>query len=221
MLLLALVGLCAVLTTGGLLGVIGAGCRSARAWRGAERLTVGLAGRVASLTVIASLATAVHPPPVPAGDGAVPVMRLLDEAGEPPSTGRPDDPVLRLLDDGTGAAHDAALGPGTDPGIGHGIGHVGGPGFVPAAETEAVDAVAWSGTQPGSVGSDPRLRHVESGDNLWSIAEEVMTARGGDPDVRTIADYWLRLIERNRHNLADPDNPDLLFRGQWLDLPSP
>jgi nucleoid-associated protein YgaU len=34
-----------------------------------------------------------------------------------------------------------------------------------------------------------------------------------------VAPYWRALLEVNRHVLADPDNPDLLFAGQVLSLP--
>ena len=60
---------------------------------------------------------------------------------------------------------------------------------------------------------------VEPGDSLWSIAAEVV--RGARPDAgdRDVSRFWQRLIEANRHELVDPDNPDLLLPGQRLVVP--
>jgi len=221
-LLLAVTACSAVLTTGGVLGAIAVTCRSARAWAHAERLTAGLAGRVASIAVVASIAATSQPafasvapdePPTlrllddgPAGrstDHDAPVLRLLDEedgpalphdpTGRPPTIGQPSDPTsLDQAGTGSGTSSPVTPGPAVSPGIG--------------------DAAA--------VATGPSRHRVEYGDNLWSIAEAVVTAHdGGEPDQRAIADYWVRLIERNRAGLADPDNPDLLFCGQLLELP--
>jgi len=142
----------------------------------------------------------------PAGrstDHDAPVLRLLDEedgpalphdpTGRPPTIGQPSDPTsLDEAGTGSGTSSPVTPGPAVSPGIG--------------------DAAA--------VATGPSRHRVEYGDNLWSIAEAVVTAHdGGEPDQRAIADYWVRLIERNRAGLADPDNPDLLFCGQLLELP--
>ncbi|MEO0495306.1 MAG: LysM peptidoglycan-binding domain-containing protein [Actinomycetota bacterium] len=58
---------------------------------------------------------------------------------------------------------------------------------------------------------------VESGDNLWTIAEDVMaTTTDDDPDVVELTRYWAALIEANEAQLADPD---LIVPGQVLTLP--
>jgi hypothetical protein len=63
---------------------------------------------------------------------------------------------------------------------------------------------------------------VEPGDSFWSIAEDVLTPRGGPaPSDRQISRYWRRLIGANRSQLVDPGNPDLLRPGQRLHLPRP
>jgi hypothetical protein len=36
-----------------------------------------------------------------------------------------------------------------------------------------------------------------------------------------VSRYWQRLIAANRHDLIDPDNPDLLVPGQRLVVPPP
>lgn len=58
----------------------------------------------------------------------------------------------------------------------------------------------------------PTTWTVAPGESLWSIAEDVAAAV---PVVDT-ASYWARLVEANRHRLADPD---LIFPGQVLELP--
>jgi resuscitation-promoting factor RpfA len=60
---------------------------------------------------------------------------------------------------------------------------------------------------------------VEPGDSLWSIAAEVV--RGDRPDAgdREVSRFWQRLVEANRRELVDPDNPDLLLPGQRLVVP--
>lgn len=63
---------------------------------------------------------------------------------------------------------------------------------------------------------------VRPGDHLWSVAEHVLE-RGGDDSISdsAVAEYWWRLIVANTDRLADPGNPDLIFPGQILSLPTP
>lgn len=63
---------------------------------------------------------------------------------------------------------------------------------------------------------------VAVGDHFWSIAERVLTAawQRAPSDVETDP-YWRLLVEANRDRLADRDNPDLLFAGQVLVVPTP
>ena len=63
-------------------------------------------------------------------------------------------------------------------------------------------------------------RIVRAGESFWSIAEdEVLTAVDEATDA-DIARYWRRLIETNRTRLPDPTNPDLLWVGTRLVIPS-
>lgn len=64
---------------------------------------------------------------------------------------------------------------------------------------------------------------VMPGDNLWDIAADIVAERAGDTDPRNVdqrnvLDYWLRLIDANSEALGD--NPDLIFPGQIIRLPS-
>jgi nucleoid-associated protein YgaU len=69
---------------------------------------------------------------------------------------------------------------------------------------------------PGAPVPAPRTWTMRPGDHLWRVAEE--TVGPGAPTAQ-VARYWERLIERNRPHLADPDNPDLVFAGQIVELP--
>ncbi|HEV3400170.1 MAG TPA: LysM peptidoglycan-binding domain-containing protein, partial [Actinomycetes bacterium] len=65
-----------------------------------------------------------------------------------------------------------------------------------------------------------RRHEVVRGDNLWSIAKEHLTARGGsgEPTNREVADYWIRVVEENRDRLRSGD-PDLIYPGEEITLP--
>lgn len=62
---------------------------------------------------------------------------------------------------------------------------------------------------------------LEPGEHLWHVAESVVTDDlGRTPTEAEVAVYWTLLIETNRPMLVDPDNPDLVFAGQVLTLPT-
>ena len=61
---------------------------------------------------------------------------------------------------------------------------------------------------------------VRPGDDLWSIAESVVTKRlGRAASDAEIGPYWLKLIATNRSRLPDPGNPSLIFAGELMALP--
>lgn len=62
-------------------------------------------------------------------------------------------------------------------------------------------------------------RIVRAGESFWSIAEDEVLTTVDEATDADIADYWCRLIERNRARLPDPANPDLLWVGAILSLP--
>jgi hypothetical protein len=76
----------------------------------------------------------------------------------------------------------------------------------PAPPTAAADAL--------------ETRVLGPGDHLWAVAEDrvadVLQRPGTDDQITT---YWLRLVQLNRAELADPGNPDLVFPGQTIRLP--
>jgi len=68
----------------------------------------------------------------------------------------------------------------------------------------------------------PSAEHwtVQPGDCFWTIADDLLgRAWGRAPTDAEIVPYWLRLIEANRSELADPDNPHLIFPGQVFSVP--
>lgn len=61
-----------------------------------------------------------------------------------------------------------------------------------------------------------------AGDHLWSVAERALAeAWGREPTDDELVPYWEQLVEVNRHRLADPANPDLVFPGQVVTMPPP
>ena len=63
---------------------------------------------------------------------------------------------------------------------------------------------------------------VKSGECFWSIAESVLSEPWGRaPTDAEIVPYWQRLIDANRHELADGNDPDLILPGQVFVVPAP
>ncbi len=92
--------------------------------------------------------------------------------------------------------------------------HPGKPSLIPATPiTRASNSAAPT--------SGPRRTWtVRPGDSLWSIAASALAAGSdGPPSEREVATYWLSLIAANRHLLADPDDPNLVYAGETFVLP--
>jgi nucleoid-associated protein YgaU len=66
----------------------------------------------------------------------------------------------------------------------------------------------------------PETWTVRPGDDLWSIAEQVLQAANArPPSSAEIAPYWITLIAANRDRLVVPGDADLIFAGQVLVVP--
>ncbi|MEA2828764.1 MAG: resuscitation-promoting factor RpfA [Actinomycetota bacterium] len=90
---------------------------------------------------------------------------------------------------------------------------------LPAAGAEPDVSSTASAATGGRV--DDRYT-VVSGDCFWTIADDLLhLAWGRAPTDAEIVPYWLRLIEANRAELADPKNADLIFPGQIFTVPPP
>ncbi len=57
---------------------------------------------------------------------------------------------------------------------------------------------------------------VERGDHLWSIAQRTAPA---DASLTDVGKHWLAIIELNRSNLPDANNPDLIYPGDVITIP--
>jgi len=63
---------------------------------------------------------------------------------------------------------------------------------------------------------------IRPGDHFWAVAEQVLAVAWGRPPTDAeMLPYWRTLVEANRSGLPDPANPDLLFPGQSLTVPTP
>jgi hypothetical protein len=61
---------------------------------------------------------------------------------------------------------------------------------------------------------------VRPGDNLWSIASAVVSARiGRQGSDLQVAAYWVDLIQANQSRLPVPSDPSLIFPGDVIELP--
>lgn len=79
---------------------------------------------------------------------------------------------------------------------------------VPSAPVHASDAVAEVVVRPG--------------ESFWLLAERHEAHRlGRQPTEAEVGACWQELVALNRHRLAVPGDPDLLFPGQRLILPCP
>lgn len=60
---------------------------------------------------------------------------------------------------------------------------------------------------------------VRPGDDLWSIAEATLESAGRPPTPQEVAAYVGQLEEANRQRFLRPNDPNLIFAGQVLQLP--
>jgi hypothetical protein len=81
---------------------------------------------------------------------------------------------------------------------------------------QGVDAVA-----EGDDGTGRDMHIVVAGESLWTVARDVVAAAlGRPPSDAEVAGYWLELVEVQRPYLANPDDPDLIFPGERVRLPT-
>ncbi len=89
----------------------------------------------------------------------------------------------------------------------------------PAPGLSAPDRSAAGTAAPGRTAE--AMWTVTRGESFWSISQAYLaTSTGREPTVEETASYWTRLVTANRSRLVDPSNPDLIFSGQVLVLPS-
>lgn len=78
-------------------------------------------------------------------------------------------------------------------------------------------------TEPSrGMATAPDVVVVTSGDSLWSIAQDALIDAGDAvPTDAAVERYWRQLIEANLSTLVEPTNPDLIYPGQVIALPTP
>jgi hypothetical protein len=191
--------------------------------RATDRFTVAPVRRLlhASLgagVVVASLAAPAAADPGPRRD--VPVIRRLDgPAGHsepapepaPPEPAPPEPIVTQPAPPPETPAPDPHAAPQPEAGTQPVASETPPPPAPVPAEAEAEAAAA----------PLPATTHlVQPGESFWRIAHATLAAaHQRPPTAAEVAPYWRALIVANRTRLHNPDNPDLLFTGQQLDLP--
>jgi len=99
---------------------------------------------------------------------------------------------------------------------------VGAPATVTMVRLPPAGAEPEAPPTPAEPSSTVTRYPVVSGDCFWTIADDVLLrAWGRAPTDAEIVPYWLRLIEVNRAELADPNNADLIFPAQVFTVPTP
>jgi hypothetical protein len=70
--------------------------------------------------------------------------------------------------------------------------------------------------------SEPPARHVvQRGENFWTIAQAHLVATlEREPDDGEVVEYWRAIVDANKQQLKSTEDPDLIFAGQVIDLPS-
>ncbi len=201
------------------LGLAARSCGAARLVVGLDRWTPAGLRRLLDGAVGVGLAASIGLSAVPAGadaggDARTPapatIRRLPDAATTSTLRRLPDPPsevgppaagpvsTLRRLPD--------ALPPGPAP-----------PPPTPA--TSAAPGVAAIVPAPGAPATTTEVV-VQPGDSFWRLAERHEAQRlGRQPTEAETGACWQELVARNRPRLAVPDDPDLLFPGQVVDVP--
>ena len=89
----------------------------------------------------------------------------------------------------------------------------------PAAEVTG-SAVPVTVPPDGSSTEQAGSYTVQSGDNLWLIAEKhLATEQGADPAAATLSAYWRHLVSANQPTLRSGD-PNLIYPGEIIILPA-
>jgi hypothetical protein len=188
------------------MGVVARCCGAARLVVHLDRWTPAAVRRLLDGALGAGLAASIGLSSLPAGADAerppapVPTLRRLPD--EPPTT------TLRRLPDAPPPASDH------------------GPAGSPATLRRLADSPpappVVAPAPPAPMATDDREVVVAAGDSFWRLAEQHETERlGRRPTEAEVGACWQELVAVNRHRLAVPDDPDLLFPGQRLRVPCP
>lgn len=223
-------------------GIVARLLRAARLVRVADALTVPAVRRllrgalgVGLATAMVGAATAPVPKQAPAPTLAVstpshvapgdegPVLRAADE-GPTLRAAAGEGPTLRAAVDAGPTLRAVAEEAGEVPAVSHAGASTDEP-RLRRSERDILEAVPGLRQVDTGASDDPAPEdghhRVRSGESLWSIAQDTLAeAWEREPTDAEVLAYWHRLIDDNRAMLPDPDNPDLIFPGDRLHLPS-
>lgn len=74
---------------------------------------------------------------------------------------------------------------------------------------------------PAAPRADANTWVIQHGESFWSIAAEHLADVNGRPvSEREVGSYWRQVVELNRSRLVNPNDADLLFTGQVIELPA-
>ncbi len=173
-----------------------------------EVLSSGVDGELGEV-----LASSTVSPPASSGD------TLDDAAGFSAGVGTlTDPPPVTLLADSTApvtgsATLDVEAGSSLAPGLVDGSQDDG----LPDDDFQDPETVL---IEPSAAAPTGTAHVVVKGDNFWAIADAHLTlVSGNSPTNSQIATYWRRLVDVNRTRITS-GNPDLIFPGEELVLPS-
>ncbi len=76
-----------------------------------------------------------------------------------------------------------------------------------------------SDLQPSSTEGVPAVE-VDEGDHFWKLATQTLSdAWGRQPTDGEVSPYWVDMVAANGGRLLPPEDPDVVYPGQWLEVP--
>ncbi len=93
------------------------------------------------------------------------------------------------------------------------------PREVEPEPVEAAGNQTESGLQPSSTDGVPAVE-VDEGDHFWKLATQTLSdAWGRQPTEEEVSPYWVDMVAANGGRLLPPEDPDMVYPGQWLEVP--
>jgi len=178
-------------------------------WYALAVTTLGCAARVMALPRATGLVERMTPT---CARGLLGGVALLGVMAAPPAPHGPRDTMVELTDDPTDDR--VTLHLVTDE-------HATTTSAPPAATPTTSMLQPSMPEAPTALSHDDNLWTVDVGDCFWSIARSHLAdVKGSAISDREIGPYWHQLVELNRGRLMNPEDPNLLFSGQVIELPA-
>jgi hypothetical protein len=172
-------------------------------------LLITAVGGAATVLRLRRIAAAMNRLTVPFARGILGGVTLLGVASAPPPVAPPTpDSMIELPPDTTAPRETATLRLLPDPA----------PPSPPPSEPTPPSAPDHARQD---IDTPATTWVVQHGESFWSIASELLTdlhRRAVSED--EVAPYWRLLVELNRSRLVNPNDADLLYVGQEIELPA-